>query len=53
MAHDCYEEHEEDISSENLQFGLENIAKRTAFENIKFNIKKVDNDSWKIINIEV
>ena len=53
MSHDGHEEYEEDISVENLQFGLENIAKNTPFDGAKFDIKKVDGDSWKIVNVEV
>jgi Zn finger protein HypA/HybF involved in hydrogenase expression len=53
LAHDGFEEHTEDISLENLEFGLENIAKNTILENTKFNIKKVEGASWKIINIKI
>jgi Zn finger protein HypA/HybF involved in hydrogenase expression len=53
LAHDGYEEHAEDISLENLNFGLQNIAKNTDFKEVKFNIKKVAGENWKITNIEV
>ncbi|HRY82731.1 MAG TPA: hypothetical protein P5232_03475 [Candidatus Moranbacteria bacterium] len=53
LAHDGYEEHAEDISLDNLQFGLQNIAKNTAFSGVKFNIKKVAGENWKIVNIEI
>lgn len=53
LAHDGFEEHAEDISVENLQFGLESIAKKTKFIGVKFNIKKVTGDNWKITNIEI
>lgn len=53
LAHDGFEEHTEDISLENLQFGLESIAKNTEFVGVKFNIKKVVGENWKITNIEI
>jgi len=53
LAHDGYSEHAEDVSLENLEFGLKNIAKGTIFENTKFKIKKVEGDYWKITDIEV
>ncbi len=53
LAHDGFEEHTEDISLENLQFGLESIAKNTQFKDVKFNIKKVMGDNWRITDIEV
>jgi Zn finger protein HypA/HybF involved in hydrogenase expression len=53
LAHDDFEEHTEDISEENLQFGLQSIAKNTQFMDVKFNIKKVAGENWKITNIEV
>lgn len=53
MAHDGHLEHTEDISSENLRFGLKNIAKGTEFEKAEFEIKKVEGENWRIVNIEV
>jgi len=53
MSHDGHPEHLEEINLENLKFGLNNIAKRTAFENADFRLKKIEGDSWKITNIEV
>lgn len=53
LAHDGHSEHIEDISLENLQFGLENIVKNTNLENVKFNIVKVTGENWKITDIEV
>lgn len=53
LAHDGYAEHTEDISVENLQFGLASIAKNTALEKAKFEIKKVAGDHWKITDVEV
>lgn len=52
MAHDGHDEHVEDVSIENLQFGIENISKGTALENAKLEIKKIDGDHWKISEIE-
>lgn len=53
LAHDGFAKHTEDISLENLQFGLENIAKDTSLKGTKFNIKKVDGDNWRIVKISV
>ena len=53
LVHDGYPEHAEDISLENLQFSLANIAKDTPFEKVKFAIKKVAGRHWKITDIKV
>jgi Zn finger protein HypA/HybF involved in hydrogenase expression len=53
LAHDGHPEHTEDISLENLEFGLRSIAKGAIFENTEFKIKKVEGDNWKITDIEV
>lgn len=53
LAHDEFAEHTEDINMENLEFGLNNLAKNTALENTEFNIKRVQADNWKIADIEV
>jgi Zn finger protein HypA/HybF involved in hydrogenase expression len=53
LAHDGFSEHEEDINLDNLEFGLKNIAKETEFKDVSFDIKKVDGEHWKIVNIEV
>ena len=53
LAHDGFEEHTEDISLENLEFGLQSIAKNTKFRSVKFNIKKVAGENWRITDIEV
>jgi Zn finger protein HypA/HybF involved in hydrogenase expression len=53
LSHDNLPEHVEDISLENLVFGLESIAKNTIFEGVKFDIKKVAGENWKITDIEV
>jgi Zn finger protein HypA/HybF involved in hydrogenase expression len=53
LAHDGYSEHTEDISLENLEFGLKSIAKNTDFESVEFKIKKMAGDNWKITGIEV
>jgi Zn finger protein HypA/HybF involved in hydrogenase expression len=52
LAHDGFDEHTEDISLENLEFGLKSITKGTTFENTEFKIKKVEGDNWKILDIE-
>lgn len=53
LAHDGHPEHAEDISVENLEFGLKSITKNTPFENVVFKIVKVSGDHWKITGIEV
>jgi Zn finger protein HypA/HybF involved in hydrogenase expression len=53
MAHDGHPEHAEDISLENLRFGLSSIVKNTPFEKTAFEIKKVAGENWKITEIEV
>jgi Zn finger protein HypA/HybF involved in hydrogenase expression len=53
LAHDGFSEHIEDISLENLEFGLKSIAKGTIFEYTEFKIKKVEGNNWKITDIEV
>lgn len=51
MAHDGFEEHVHDLTAENIEFNLKAISKNTILENAKFNIKKIEGDYWKIINI--
>jgi Zn finger protein HypA/HybF involved in hydrogenase expression len=51
LAHDGYAEHVEDISIENLQFGINAIAKGTLLEKTKFDIMKVQGENWKITEI--
>jgi len=51
LAHDGFEEHEEDISIDNLRFGLEEILKQSGFEDIKFKISKVEGGNWKLVSI--
>ena len=53
LAHDGHPEHAEDISEENLRFGLESIAKNTPFKETVFEIKKVAGEHWKITGVEV
>lgn len=53
LAHDGHPEHTEDISIENLQFGLQSIAKNTILKDTEFIIKKVEGDNWKITNIKI
>jgi Zn finger protein HypA/HybF involved in hydrogenase expression len=53
MAHDGHPEHLEDISEENLRFGLESVAKNTPYGETQFFIRKVVGESWKITDIEV
>ena len=51
MAHDGIAEHAEDISIENLKFGLESISKNTILEKVDFKIKKVEGENWEIKSI--
>lgn len=51
LAHDEFEEHAEDISEDNLRFGLEEILKQKGFENIEFKITKVEGDNWKLVSM--
>ena len=53
MAHDGHPEHLEDISEENLQFGLSSIAKDTPYKDTQFFIRKTAGENWKITDIEV
>ena len=53
LAHDGLPEHTEDISLENLKFGLKNITKGTALEGVQFSLQKVAGENWKITNFEV
>lgn len=53
LAHDGFDEHTEDVSIENLEFGLKSIANGTAYENTIFDIKKVEGDHWRIMGVEV
>lgn len=53
LAHDGFAEHTEDISLENLEFGLKSIAKNTLLKDAEFKIKKTAGVDWKITDIEV
>jgi Zn finger protein HypA/HybF involved in hydrogenase expression len=52
LAHDGHGEHTEDISVENLQFGIKNIVKGTMLEKTKFQVKKVRGEHWHLTEIE-
>lgn len=52
LAHDGFDEHVEDVSTENLQFGIETITKNTILEKTIFEIKKTNDESWRIVEIE-
>lgn len=52
MAHDNMPEHTEEISMENLRFGLESLAKTTMLESARFEIERSIGDTWKIKSIE-
>jgi Zn finger protein HypA/HybF involved in hydrogenase expression len=51
LAHDEFEEHAEDISLDNLKFGLEEILKQRGFNEIDFKITKVEGDAWQLVSI--
>ena len=53
LAHDDFPEHAEEINLENLEFGLQGIAKTTILKDVKFRLKKIEGGDWKIANIEV
>jgi len=52
LAHDGHEEHVEDISIDNLRFGIEAIAKGSVLENAEFDIMKVQGEHWRLVEIE-
>jgi Zn finger protein HypA/HybF involved in hydrogenase expression len=52
MAHDGHDEHVEDISEENLRFGIAAVAKGTILENTVFEIKKVQGDHWNLNELD-
>lgn len=52
LAHDGHDEHVEDISVDNLKFGIKNIVKGTILEKTKFNIKKVQGEHWHLVSID-
>ena len=52
LAHDGHDEHVEDISVDNLKFGIKNIVKGTILEKTKFNIKKVQGESWSLVSVD-
>jgi len=52
LAHDGFDEHAEDISIDNLRFGLENISKNTILSGSYFNIVKIEGESYNITSIE-
>jgi len=51
LAHDEFEEHAEEISVDNLKFGLEEVLKSNGFSEINFKITKVAGDNWKLVSI--
>lgn len=53
LAHDGLPHHAEDVSLENLEFGLKNIAQKTILKDARFKIKKTEGRNWKIVNLEV
>ncbi|EKE19510.1 MAG: hypothetical protein ACD_8C00146G0015 [uncultured bacterium] len=52
LAHDGHDEHVEDISVDNLKFGIKNIAKGTILERTRFDIKKVQGEHWHLVSID-
>ncbi len=51
LTHSGFSEHADDINIDNLKFLLENLAQNNGLEKVKFNIKKIPGDSWKILKI--
>jgi len=52
LAHDGHAEHVEDISIDNLKFGIVGIAKKTLLKDTKFNIIKTTGKNWQIVEME-
>lgn len=52
LSHDGHEDHVEDISIENLEFGLKSVARGTLLENTRFDIRKITGDHWSIASID-
>ncbi|HAV11687.1 MAG TPA: hypothetical protein DCX32_04080 [Candidatus Moranbacteria bacterium] len=52
LAHDGHDEHVEDISIENLMFGIEGVSRNTVLKNTEFDIEKVKGEDWKITEID-
>jgi len=52
LAHDGHSEHVEDISIENLQFGIGGIAKNTILKDTEFDVEKIQGEHWKIVEME-
>ncbi len=52
FSHDGMPDHAEEINMENLQFGLESLAKNTVLEGARFEIKRAGGDVWRIESIE-
>jgi Zn finger protein HypA/HybF involved in hydrogenase expression len=52
MAHDGFDEHTEDISIDNLEFGLKTITKGTVLEKTNFKVSKTKGEHWKLISIK-
>lgn len=51
LAHDGFDEHVEDVSEENLLFGIEALAKGTLLEGAKFDIRKTADKSWRLVSM--
>lgn len=52
LVHDGHDKHVEDISIDNLKFGIKSIVKGTILEKTRFNIKKIKGDHWHLTEIE-
>lgn len=52
LAHDGFDEHVEDVSIDNLRFGIGNIIRGTILEEAEFDIKKISGENWKLTNLE-
>jgi Zn finger protein HypA/HybF involved in hydrogenase expression len=51
--HGDHDEHFDELNIENVQFGIEGIAKDTILKDTKFEIKKITGNNWKITNIKI
>jgi Zn finger protein HypA/HybF involved in hydrogenase expression len=51
LAHDEFGEHVEDISIDNLKFGLEEILKQSGYAGFDLQITKIEGGDWRLISM--
>lgn len=52
LAHDGHDEHVEDVSLDNLMFGIKGVSQNTILKDTEFDIGKVNGDHWRIVSLE-